>query len=115
MAQLGIGVEFLHEFSRLEPPVRKRTVEAVEKFSEHTHAGLHLEKLNNPRDSRVRTIRIDQFWRGVVLAPDTGDQFVLLRVLPHDDAIAWARTRRFSVNPVSGVLEVRDVVARSRS
>lgn len=111
MAQLGIGVEFLHEFSRLEPPVRKRTVEAVEKFSEHTHAGLHLEKLNNPRDSRVRTIRIDQFWRGVVLAPDTGDQFVLLRVLPHDDAIAWARTRRFSVNPVSGVLEVRDVAA----
>ncbi|MGD9526409.1 MAG: UvrD-helicase domain-containing protein [Pseudonocardia sp.] len=111
MAQLGIGVEFLHEFSRLEPPVRRRTVEAVEKFSEHTHAGLHLEKLTNPRDSRVRTIRIDQFWRGVVLAPDTGDQFVLLRVLPHDDAIAWARTRRFSVNPVSGVLEVRDVVA----
>jgi hypothetical protein len=111
VAQLGIGVEFLHEFSRLEPPVRRRTVEAVEKFSVHTHAGLHLEKLNNARDSRVRTIRIDQFWRGVVLAPDTGDQFVLLRVLPHDDAIAWARTRRFSVNPVSGVLEVRDVVA----
>jgi hypothetical protein len=110
VAQLGIGVEFLHEFSRLEPPVRRRTVEAVEKFSEHTHAGLHLEKLNNARDGRVRTIRIDQFWRGVVLAPDTGDQFVLLRVLPHDDAIAWARTRRFSVNPVSGVLEIRDVV-----
>lgn len=111
MAQLGIGVEFLHEFSRLEPPVRRRTVEAVEKFSAHTHAGLHLEKLTNPRDSRVRTIRIDQFYRGVVLAPDAGDQFVLLRVLPHDDAIAWARTRRFSVNPVSGVLEVRDIVA----
>jgi hypothetical protein len=47
----------------------------------------------------------------VVLAPDTGDRFVLLRVLPHDDAIAWARSRTFSVNPVSGVLEVRDVVA----
>ena len=111
MAQLGIGVEFLHEFSRLEPPVRRRTVEALEKFSSHTHAGLHLEKLTNPRDSRVRTIRIDQFWRGVVLAPDTGDRFVLLRVLPHDDAITWARTRRFSVNQVSGALEVRDVVA----
>ena len=31
-------------------PVRSRTVEAVEKFSEHTHAGLHLEKLTNLRD-----------------------------------------------------------------
>ena len=111
MAQLGIGVEFLHEFGKLEPTGARRTVEAVEKFSEHTHAGVHLEKLTNPRDARVRTIRIDQFWRGVVLAPDAGDQFVLLRVLPHDDAIDWARSRRFSVNPVSGILEVRDVVA----
>ena len=111
MAQLGIGVEFLHEFGKLEPSVRRRTVEAVEKFSAHTHAGLHLEKLTNPRDARVRTIRIDQFWRGVVLAPERGDQYVLLRVLPHDDAIDWARSRTFSVNPVSGILEVRDVVA----
>ena len=111
MAQLGIGVEFLHEFGKLEPSVRRRTVEAVEKFSAHTHAGVHLEKLTNPRDARVRTIRIDQFWRGVVLAPERGDQYVLLRVLPHDDAIDWARSRTFSVNPVSGILEVRDVVA----
>jgi UvrD/REP helicase N-terminal domain len=111
VAQLGIGVEFLHEFGKLEPSVRRRTVEAVEKFSAHTHAGLHLEKLTNPRDARVRTIRIDQFWRGVVLAPERGDQYVLLRVLPHDDAIDWARSRTFSVNPVSGILEVRDVVA----
>jgi hypothetical protein len=111
VAQLGIGVEFLHEFGKLEPSMRRRTVEAVEKFSAHTHAGLHLEKLTNPRDARVRTIRIDQFWRGVVLAPERGDQYVLLRVLPHDDAIDWARSRTFSVNPVSGTLEVRDVVA----
>ena len=102
MAQLGIGVEFLHEFGKLEPSARRRTVEAVEKFSVHTHAGLHLEKLTNPRDAQVRTIRIDQFWRGVVLAPARGDQYVLLRVLPHDDAIDWARSRTFSVNPVSG-------------
>ena len=111
MAQLGIGVEFLHEFGKLEPSVRRRTVEAVEKFSAHTHAGLHLEKLTNPRDARVRTIRIDQFWRGVVLAP-TGR--------PASCCCAYCRTttqstgpgrRTFSVNPVSGVLEVRDVVA----
>ena len=69
MPQLAVGVEFLAEFAKLQPPVRKQTVEALTKFSEHTHAGMHLEKLTNMRDDRVRTIRITDYWRGVVLAP----------------------------------------------
>jgi hypothetical protein len=114
MPQLAVGVDFLSEFARLESPVRKRTIETLAKFHEHTHAGLHLEKLNNARDDRVRTIRITKFWRGVVLAPHTGDRYVLLRVMPHDDAIDWARKHVFTVNEVSGVLEVRDVAELER-
>lgn len=109
MPQLAVGVEFLSEFAKLQPPVRRQTVEALAKFSRHTHAGLHLEKLTNMRDDRVRTIRITDYWRGVVLAPTSGDRFVLLRVMGHDEAVEWARRRVFSVNEVSGVLEVRDV------
>ena len=78
------------------------------KFAEHTHAGLHLEKLQHGRDDRIRTIRVDSFWRGVVLAPDNGDTYCLITVLPHDKAIAYATGRRFSVNQALGVLEVRD-------
>ncbi|MEU5948550.1 hypothetical protein ABZ793_23725 [Micromonospora sp. NPDC047465] len=38
----------------------------------------------------MRTIRINDFWRGVVLAPDDGsDTFLLLNVVPHDDAYTW--------------------------
>jgi hypothetical protein len=107
--QLAVGVEFLSEFAKLQPPVRKQTVDALTKFSEHTHAGMHLEKLAGMRDDRVRTIRITDYWRGVVLAPTAGDRFVLLRVMGHDEAVDWARRRTFSVNEVSGVLEVRDV------
>ena len=109
MPQLAVGVEFLSEFAKLQPPVRKQTIEALTKFSEHTHAGMHLEKLTNMRDDRVRTIRITDYWRGVVLAPTSGDRFVLLRVMGHDEAVDWARRRSFSINEVSGVLEVRDV------
>jgi hypothetical protein len=109
--QLAVGVDFLSEFGRLQSPVQKKTKEALAKFQEHTHAGMHLEKLANVRDERVRTIRIDKFWRGVVIAPDTGDRFTLLRVLPHDDAIAYAKTHKFSVNEISGALEIRDVAA----
>jgi hypothetical protein len=96
------------QYAKLEPKVRKGVDAAVAKFAEHTYAGLHLEKLNNAKDPRIRTIRIDQFWRGVVLAPERGDVYCLLAVMPHDDAIAWARGRKFSVNQAIGVLEVRD-------
>ena len=81
------------QYAKLEPKVRRGVDAAIAKFAEHTHAGLHLEKLNNAKDPRIRTIRIDQFWRGVVLAPDKGDVYCLLKVMPHDDAIAWAKSR----------------------
>lgn len=109
MPQLAVGVEFLAEFAKLQPPVRRQTIDALTKFAEHTHAGMHLEKLTNMRDDRVRTIRITDYWRGVVLAPTSGDRFVLLRVMGHDEAVDWARRRTFSINEVSGVLEVRDI------
>ena len=111
MAKLGIDKDFLREFGRLERSVQDRVAEVFGKFEHATHAGLHLEKLNNPRDPRFRTIRIDKFWRGVVLAPDSGDVYTLLKVLPHDDAYAWAERHRASVNTATGRIEIRDVEA----
>ncbi len=43
-----------------------------------------------------------------MLAPESGDTYCLITVLPHDKAIAYASSRRFSVNQALGVLEVRD-------
>ncbi len=70
----------------------------MDKFAEHTHSGLHLEKLQHPKDDRIRTIRIDIHWRGVVLAPDSGDTYYLLKVMEHDKAYAYAGSRKFTVN-----------------
>src|SRR5687768_14143501 len=78
------------------------------RFQDHTHAGLHLEQVRNARDPRVRTIRIDKFWRGVVLAPEKGDVYCLLTVLPHDEAYRYCESRKFTVNQRLGVLESRD-------
>lgn len=108
MPRLGIAKDFLVGYGKLEKTVQRSVLDAIEKFSEHTHAGLHLEKLANARDRRIRTIRISKFWRGVVLAPEKGDEYTLLTVLPHDDAIAFATSRVFSVNQAIGVLEVRN-------
>ena len=75
------------------------------------YAGVHLEKLQHSRDHQIRTIRIDSFWRGVVLAPESGDTYCLITVLPHDKANTYATSHRFSVNQAIGVLEVRDEAA----
>ncbi|MFW6642073.1 UvrD-helicase domain-containing protein [Nocardiopsis algeriensis] len=111
MPQLAIHKDFLTEFAALDKPVRERVAEVFTKFEQATHTGLHLEKITGARDDRFRTIRIDQFWRGVVLAPESGDTFLLLRVLPHDKAYEWAKTRRVSVNTATGRIELRDVAA----
>jgi hypothetical protein len=108
MPRLVLAKDFLADYAKLQPPVRKAVDAAIGKFAAHTHAGLHLEKVTGARDPRVRTIRIDQFYRGVVLAPSSGDEFVLFTVQPHDAAYGYATSRRFSVNQVLGVLEVRN-------
>jgi superfamily I DNA/RNA helicase len=108
MPRLVLAKDFLADYAKLQPPVRKAVDETIGKFAEHTHAGLHLEKLAHAKDPRIRTIRITQFYRGVVLAPDRGEEYLLLTVRGHDDAITYAASRRFSVNQTLGVLEVRD-------
>lgn len=115
MARLALHLDLLKEFPNLEKPVRERVGEVFAKFEEATHAGLHLEKIAGARDDRFRTIRIDQFWRGVVLAPESGDTYTLLKVMAHDDAYDWAKRRKASVNLATGGVEIRDVAALDAS
>ncbi|MFD0773446.1 UvrD-helicase domain-containing protein [Streptomonospora algeriensis] len=108
MPKLAIDRDFLREFADLEKPVQERVEEVFAKFDHATHTGLHLEKIAHARDRRFRTIRIDRFHRGVVLAPESGDIYTLLKVLPHDDAYMWAGRRTASVNSATGRIEIRD-------
>jgi superfamily I DNA/RNA helicase len=114
VARLAIDRDFLDDYSKLPKPVQSSVKTAIDKFAEHIHAGLHLEKLTRCKDDRIRTIRIDQFWRGVVLAPDAGDTYSLIRVMPHDKAIDYAASHRFTVNQALGVVEIRDEAALER-
>ncbi len=60
MAQLAMDVEFMGDFAKLEKPVQGLVMAAIKKFSEHTHAGIHLEKAQRAKDDRIKTIRINQ-------------------------------------------------------
>lgn len=118
MPQLAFATSFWQSYDVLEKPVKAGVRKAMEKFQQlsiaalYADKGLHLESVVNARDTRMRTIRITDFWRGVVLAPDDGsDTFLLLNVVPHDEAYGWAAKRIYTVNTATRALEVRNVVA----
>ncbi|MFF4387848.1 UvrD-helicase domain-containing protein [Streptomyces sp. NPDC001552] len=118
MPQLAFAGSFWESFEVLEKPVRAGVRKAMTKFQQLTVAelyadkGLHLESVDKARDRRMRTIRINDFWRGVVLAPDDGSEvFLLVNVVPHDDAYTWAAKRLYTTNTATRGLEVRNVVA----
>lgn len=108
MPTLAIDKGFITDLAKMEKPVVKRVTEVFDEFDTATHTGLHLEKIANARNPRFRSIRIDQAWRGIVLAPVTGDVYTLLKVLHHDDAYAWAQRSNVSVNSATGGIEIRD-------
>lgn len=118
MPQLTFANSFWESYDLLEKPVRAGVRKAMQKFQQLTvpelqaDKGLHLESVEKARDPRMRTIRINDFWRGVVLAPDDGsDVFLLVNVVRHDDAYTWAAKRLYTTNSATRALEVRNVVA----
>ncbi|MGW2339080.1 UvrD-helicase domain-containing protein [Streptomyces sp. NPDC001661] len=118
MPQIAITSTFWEGVDRLDKPARARVHKAMAKFQAmtvpqlHADKGLHLESVVSSRDPRMRTIRVDDNLRIVLLAPDDGsDLFVLVHVVPHDKAYAWARRRLYTVNTVTRCLEVRDLTA----
>jgi hypothetical protein len=118
MPRLAFSQTFWDGYDSVEKPIRSGVRKAMEKFQALSVAelnadkGLHLESVENARDPRMRTIRVTDFWRGVVLAPDDGSEtFLLVNVLPHDDAYSWAAKRLYSANSATRALEVRNAVA----
>lgn len=108
MPTLVFDKAFLADLVKLDGSVRQKVVELPGKFEHATHTGIHLEKLNATKDDRIRTVRVDQFWRGVVAALGEG-RYALLRVLPHDDAINWAARQKLGINPATGIVELVDI------
>ncbi|WP_240802501.1 hypothetical protein [Streptomyces sp. A0642] len=116
--QLAFANSFWESYNALEQPVKADVRKAMAKFQLltvaglHADKGLHFESVDKARDPRMRTIRINDFWRGVVLAPDDGSDVVLLvNVVTNDDAYTWAVKRLYTTNKAPRGLDVRNVVA----
>ena len=110
MPTVAIASEFLDAFARIPRAQQRKVREFTEKFRTNPKgAGINYEKIHAVKDDKVRTVRIDQKYRAVVLHPAEGDVYVLVWVDNHDEAMDWAGKRRFEVNPVTGSLQVFSV------
>ncbi|MDT0330019.1 UvrD-helicase domain-containing protein [Nocardiopsis lambiniae] len=122
MPQLALSKQFFAsgEYDELPPVARKNVRLAMEKFRILTHAELKADKglnFKNPQGRRSRSIftfKVDNFYRGVVLAPESGDSYLLLKVLPHDPAYDWANKQEAGVNRLTGAVEIWDAEGLER-
>ena len=105
--KVALAQDFLVSMSKIPQKVQSQIIKWSVLFqSNPTSSGINYEKITMCRDQNLRSVRINQDWRGIIFKPDKGNIYVLLYVDHHDDAYRWAKNRKISVNPVTGSLQV---------
>jgi len=76
-----------------------------------TSPGLDLKTPEGVSDKRIKTARVNDFWRAVLLELNPFTAYTLVAVKPHDDAYVFAASLGYNVNQASGALEIVDTAA----
>jgi mRNA-degrading endonuclease RelE of RelBE toxin-antitoxin system len=116
MAELMLHRDVLKTFGRLPSKVQKKIYELIRKFDEDsTQASINLEHYEAARDPKVRSARVGDDYRAIVVAPEQGDTYLLMHVDHHDEAYRWCKNKQFEAHGSLGTLQVFDVVEASRA
>lgn len=104
---VALSQDFLKSLSTLPAAAQSKVLKWALRFQhDPTANGINYEKINRARDPNMRSIRLDKDWRGIVFKPLDGDVYVLLYVDHHDAAYRWAESRRLTINPVTGAMQL---------
>jgi len=107
---VAISNDFLRSFSGIPKKEQAKVREFFEKFRVNPASpAIHYEKIQTAKDENIRSVRIDQDYRGIILKPSSGNVYMLLWVDHHDKAYAWAENRIFSINAETGGLQVVNI------
>src|SRR5256885_2322840 len=105
--KVALSDDFLRCFAAIPPAKQKAVVKFVTRFRENpASGGINYEKINAASDANMRSVRIDQDYRGIVLKPEHGNVYCLLWVAKHDAAYDWARRHRVAIHPDAGNIQV---------
>lgn len=101
--KVSTTTSFLESYSNLPKGIQKKTREFIKKFIENPLASsINYETIANVVCEDIRSVRIDQAYRGIILKPKEGNNYFLLWVDMHDDAYAWAQTRNIKPDEIEG-------------
>jgi superfamily I DNA/RNA helicase/mRNA-degrading endonuclease RelE of RelBE toxin-antitoxin system len=105
--QIAISQDFLTAILRLPKAQQKKVNQFVNKFrSDPLSTAINYEKINDAANSDMRSVRIDQAYRGIILKPQQGNVYILLWVDHHDEAYAWARRHHCKIHPKTGAIQL---------
>ncbi len=105
--KVALAQDFLMNLATLSQGVQGKVLKWALRFqSDPTSSSINYEPIIAARDKNLKSVRIDQDWRGIVFKPPAGDVYVLMYVDHHDAAYKWAEGRRIAVNPTTGALQV---------
>jgi superfamily I DNA/RNA helicase/mRNA-degrading endonuclease RelE of RelBE toxin-antitoxin system len=107
MTQVAISADFLTAMMNLPRVQQKKVNQFVNKFrNDPRNAGINYEKIHDAANSYMRSVRIDQTYRGIILQPERGDIYILLWVDHHDEAYDWARRHQCKIHPSTGAIQL---------
>lgn len=104
---VAISDSFMDSLVKLQKAQQKKTTQFLSKFRQNpTSSGINYEKILDAANPDMRSVRIDQTYRGIVLKPKDGNLYLLLWVDHHDAAYDWARRHECKIHPRTGILQV---------
>lgn len=107
---VAISSDFMNAFAAIPKQQQNKVLDFITKFRMNpTAKSIHYEKIAQFKDDSLRSVRIDQTYRGIIKKPEAGNVYMLLWVDHHDRAYEWAKNKKCIINPETGGLQVYDV------
>jgi len=108
--KVAISADFLKAFSCIPHTQQKKVREFVDRFQTNPESpGTNYETIRECVDSNLRSARIDQTYRAIILKPENGNVYMLLWVDKHDEAYEWAARRKLIIHPDTGGIQILQV------
>lgn len=105
--KIAISNDVLSCLVQMPPRIQPKVSKFITQFQANpTAPGINYEKIRDAKDKRMRSVRIDQDYRGIVLKPQQGNVYMLLWMDKHDKAYDWARRHKVDINAETGTLQV---------
>ena len=114
-ATVAISQDFFNSFAALPKSKQNKVMEFLSKFRSNPEAnGFHFEKIQNASDPNMRSVRIDDTYRAVLIREEGTNVYLLLWVDHHDEAYDWAVNKRCILNHTTGSIQVYETQAMAQ-